>query len=77
MLNGISRPSLLGGIWLVTVAVIVASSVAMGARLSTSAFLFAMCAVPMGVVLAIGLGAPAPTVAELLHTVDTRKDGRS
>ncbi len=76
MLNTISRSWLLGGTWLAAVAVIVASSVAIGARVSTSVLLLAVCTVPAGVVLLIGLGAPSPTVAELLYTVNNRKDDR-
>ncbi len=71
----LSRPRLLGGIWLAAVVVIVASSVAMNATLSTIAFVLAICAVPMGIMLVIGLGAATPTVAEVLYAVN--KDGRS
>lgn len=75
MVNTFSRTGLLGGIWLAVVGVIVASSIAMGATMSTSAFLLALCMIPLGVMLVIGLGAPPPTVAELLYA--TEKDGRS
>jgi hypothetical protein len=77
MLNAFSRTQLLGGIWLAVVGLIVASSIAMGATLSTSAFVLALCMIPLGVMLVIGLGAPPPTVAELLYATNHEKDGRS
>ena len=75
MLKGISLKWLLGG-WFAVVAVIVASSAAMNARLSTSALLFLMGMAPVAVMVFIGLGGPSPTVAEILHSVDAQ-DGRS
>jgi hypothetical protein len=77
MVNAISRTQLLGGAWLVIVAGIVASSIAMGARVSTSAYLVALCMIPLGVMLVIGMGASPPTVAELLYATNHEKDGRS
>lgn len=77
MLNNVSRTWLVGGVWFAAVAVIVACSVVMDARLSTTALLVVLCAVPMAVALLLGLGAPSPTVAELLYAVHKRKDGRS
>jgi len=55
--------------------VIIASSVAMGATLSTSALLLVMGVVPAIIMMLIRAGAPSPTVAEILHPVDV-KDGR-
>jgi len=72
MLTNTSRMWLAGGIWITAVTIIVASSVAMEARVSTSALLLVLSAVPMGVALLIGLGAPPPTVAEILHAVNTK-----
>jgi hypothetical protein len=77
MLNNLSRTWLVGGVWFTTVAAIVVSSVAIGARTSTSALLLLVGALPLGVALLIGFGAPPPTVAELLHTVDSQPEGRS
>jgi hypothetical protein len=74
MLNNSSRMMLISGSWLGVVAVIVAISVALGARLSTSALLVVICAVPVGVALVIGFGPPPPTVAELLYSADSKKD---
>ena len=76
MSNNESRIALIGGCWLAMVAMIVAFSVAAGASLSTSALLFVLCVMPMGVAMLIGFGAPSPTVAEVLHAVHTRTDGR-
>ena len=75
MLNNIARPWLVGGIWLATVTAIIGGSVVMDARWSTSALLFLAGLTPAIVMLLIGAGAPAPTVAEILHSVHA-KDGR-
>ena len=74
MLNNLSRTRLVGG-WFAAVAVIVAWSVATGARLSTSALLLVVGVVPVMVMMLIGKGGPSPTVAEILHSVNA-KDGR-
>jgi hypothetical protein len=75
MLNNISSTWLLSS-WFAVVAVIVASSVGMDARLSTSAYLLALGMAPPLVLMVMRAGTPAPTVAEILHTATT-KDGRS
>jgi len=76
MLKSISRTWLLGG-WFAAVAVIVAWSVGMDARLSTSALLLLIGVAPAVVMVLIRAGAaPSPTVAEILHAVNA-KDGRS
>ena len=74
MLKSVSRTRLLGG-WFAAVAVIVAWSVAMDARLSTSILLLLLGVAPVVVMVLIGPSAPSPTVAEILHSVNT-KDGR-
>jgi hypothetical protein len=76
MLNAITRAWLVGGLWFATLAIIVASSVAMDAKLSTSALLLIVGVAPAIVVLLLGGLRPSPTVAEILHTVNTT-DGRS
>lgn len=76
MLNAITRTWLVGGLWFATLAIIVASSVAMDAKLSTSALLLIVGVAPAIVVLLLGGLRPSPTVAEILHTVNTT-DGRS
>ena len=75
MLNSASGMWLLGAVWFATLAVIIAGSVAIGARLSTSAFLLVIGVAPAVVVWLIAAGAPSPTVAEILHSVNA-KDGR-
>ena len=76
MLKKVSLTRLLGG-WFAAVAVIVAWSVAMDARLSTSALLLLIGVAPAVVMVLIRAGAaPSPTVAEILHAVNA-KDGRS
>ena len=70
MLNTVSRTWLVGGVWLATLALVIAGSVAMGARISTTALLLALSVAPAGIILLIGLGAPPPTVAEVLYTVN-------
>jgi hypothetical protein len=59
-----------GGVWLATLALVIAGSVAMGARISTTALLLALSVAPAGIIVLIGLGAPPPTVAEVLYTVN-------
>ena len=66
--------SLIVGGWITTLAAIVAISVAMQANVSTTALLFALGVSPALVMLLMAAGAPAPTVAEILHAVET-KDG--
>lgn len=73
MLNAMSRTWLVGGIWFATLAGVLASSVAMDARLSTSACLLVVGVAPALVVLL--LGRQSLTVAEILHTVN-EQDGR-
>jgi hypothetical protein len=71
--NNVSRTWLVGGVWFAALAVTVAGSVAMDARLSTSALLLVMGVAPAAVILLMGLGAPPPTVAEVLHAVDSKR----
>ena len=75
MLSNLSRSVVVGG-WMAMLAVIVAVSNAMGANVSTTALLFVLGVAPALVALLIGGGAPSPSVAEILHAVET-KDGRS
>ena len=75
MFNGMSRGWLVGGVWLATLAVIIAVSAAMGATLSTSLFLLAIGAAPAVVMVLVGFGRPPQTVAEILYAVNS-KDAR-
>lgn len=61
--------------WFLAVAIIVVWSVAVDARLTTSALLFVVGAAPAIVTMLIGLGGPSLTVAEILHSVHS-EDGR-
>ena len=71
MLNNISQTWILGGSFAIALA-IVAWSVAMGASVSTSAFLLGICMAPAIVMQFMRAGTPAPTVAEILHSTNTR-----
>lgn len=73
MLNNLSRTWLVGGVWFATLAVTVAYSVAVGASSLTSALLLVLGVAPLGVMLFLGFGAPPPTVAEILHEVNTKE----
>jgi len=75
MLNTIHPPWLVGGAWFATVAAIIGLSISMDARWSTSGLLLLIGITPAIVALLIGAGAPAPTVAEILHAVHA-KNGR-
>jgi hypothetical protein len=74
MLNTISRSKLIGG-WVATLAVIIASGVAIGASPSTTALLLGIGVAPALVIWLIGGTGPSQTVAEILRSVDA-KDGR-
>jgi hypothetical protein len=78
MLKDITRNRLVGG-WFATVAVIIASVIAMGVNvgISTTALLLTLSLVPPGIILALWRGAPPPTVGEILYAANTRKEGRS
>jgi hypothetical protein len=65
---------LVGG-WVTALAAIVAISLAMDANASTTALLLGLGVAPALVMGLIAAGASPPTVAEVLHAVET-KDGR-
>jgi len=69
-----SRWLLVAGVGVI--ATVVAFSVGMHARVSTSVFLVAIGLAPLVVFMFMRGGVPAPTVAEILHSATT-KDGRS
>ena len=62
------------GLWTGLIAVIVTASVALGANLSTTAFLLALSAAPVIVMAMLASHAPASSVAEILYAVT--KDSR-
>ena len=74
MLNTSSRSLLIGG-WLTMLVCGLGLSIAAGATLATCGFLLVLGVAPVVVMILIAGGAPAPTVAEILHSVDAR-DGR-
>jgi len=67
------RSFIVGG-WIVSLAAIVAISVSMDANVSTTALLFALGVAPALVMGLIAAGASPPTVAEILHAVETKDD---
>jgi hypothetical protein len=64
------------GAWFAGAAAVVASSVSMNAKLSTSVLLLVIGVAPAVVMSVLKAGAASPTVAEILHSVKT-KDSRS
>ena len=76
MLN-IVIPKWLLGAWFATVAAVVASSVRLDARLSTTALLLVVGVAPAVIMWLIQAGAASPTVAEILYAAANAKDDRS
>lgn len=76
MLNRVSRLWLVGGVWSAALAGLIATSMAMDARLSTSALLFVIGTAPVVVIALLRAGALSPTVAEILHSVDADEGRR-
>jgi len=76
MLNISIAKGLLGG-WFAAVAAIVASSVSVDARLSTTILLLVVGVAPAVIMCLIHAGAAPPTVAEILYAAANGKDGRS
>jgi len=76
MLNTANRSSWLIGGWIAAVAIITAASIAMGANGSTTALVLALALAPGIVVGFLAHSAPSPTVAQILHSAET-KDGRA
>jgi hypothetical protein len=76
MLNNISRLRLIGA-WCALVLVIAAGGVVMGVpmTLATIGWLLAIALIPPVVMLFVWRGAPPPTVAELLHSVNGPSKG--
>jgi hypothetical protein len=65
---------LIGGGWLTALAAIVAVSMSMDANVSTTALLLALGVAPAIVIALFAASASPPSVAEILHAVET-KDG--
>jgi hypothetical protein len=49
---------------------------ALGAHMSTSALLLVLGVAPVAIGLILGVGLPKPTVAEVLHAINTRQEVR-
>jgi hypothetical protein len=75
MSNTTFRTSTLIGSWIAALVILVAASISLHARLSTTAFLFALGVAPGVVIALLSRSAPVETVAQLLHAIETR-DGR-
>ena len=77
MWKSISRAQLVSA-WLMAVAILTACGVVLGLdiTLSSGILLLATSLVPPAVMLLVWRGAPPFTVAELLHSVDTSKEGQ-
>ena len=77
MWKSISRTQLVGA-WLMAVAVLAAWGVVLDldVTLSSGILLVATSLGPPAVLLLVWHGAPPFTIAELLHSVDTSKEGR-
>jgi hypothetical protein len=70
MLNTTTRSAIIGGTWLTAIGLILILSVAMDARLSTTALLLAFGALPVVVVVLLRGGAPSASVTEILRSTD-------
>ena len=76
MMN-IAIPKWLLGAWFAAVAALVASSVHLDARLSTTVLLLVLGMAPGVIMCLIQAGAAPPTVAEILYAAANPKDNRS
>lgn len=76
MMNASFKSSSLIGVWVASVALVVAASMEMGAEVSTTALLIGLSITPAIVVVALAMGRPSPSVAHILHSLHA-KDGRS
>jgi hypothetical protein len=76
MMNTLFTPSRLIGGCAAAGTLVVAASMAMGASLSTSAFVLVLCMTPAIVMALLANNAPAPSVAQILYTVE-KEHGRS
>ena len=75
MLNAF-RSSWLFSAWIAAVAIIVAVSIAMGANLLTTALLLTFGIAPAIVVALLMNGEPSASVAQILHSAETKDAGR-
>jgi hypothetical protein len=78
MLKNISRGRAVG-LWLAAVAILITALVTFdpNAAINFAPLLLTLALAPPAVMLLVWRGAPPPTVAELLHSVNADKRGRS
>lgn len=69
-------PKWLLGAWFTAVAVVIASSIRLDARLSTTVLLLIVGVAPAVVICVLEAAAPPPTVAEILYAARNGKNGR-
>jgi hypothetical protein len=74
MLSNISTSVLFGG-WAALVALVIGTSISVGANVSTVVLLFALGVAPGIVMFLLAHKAPSKSVAEILYSVDA-KDSR-
>ena len=74
MVSNVSTSALLGG-WAALLALIIGTSISVGANPSTVVLLFALGAAPGIVMFLLAHKSPSKSVAEILYSVDG-KDGR-
>ncbi|MBI1873167.1 MAG: hypothetical protein HYS05_04655 [Acidobacteria bacterium] len=73
MPRSLTRGTVIGAWFVVLAAVAIAGAFSgVSITLATGALWLVACVVPAAVVLIVWRGAPPPTVAEILHTVDRR-----
>ena len=70
-IHGSTPASWVIGGWIAAEATITVTSMVLGANLSTTALLGALGVVPGIVIVLLASGAPSPTVAQMLHAVET------
>ena len=75
MFTPVFTPSRVIAGWIAAVVLIVAASIAVGARLSTAALMFILCMTPAGVIALLADGAPSPSVSHIFYALRS-KDGR-
>jgi hypothetical protein len=71
MLNTAFRSSWLISAWVAALAIVVAASMFMGANASTTALVAALGVAPAIVTALLAQGEPPPSVAQILHSVET------
>lgn len=78
MFKEVSRHHLVG-LWFVVAAIVIASIFAMGVNVAVSmtALLLTISLVPPVILFLVWRGAPPPTIAEVLYSVNAPKTGRS